>query len=111
MAMAGRKRARCRPSLYRPSGTMLEVATSDTPFLNNSSIRVPRIIASVMSDTKNSSKQMTLASSLKRLAMMVSGFFSPLRVFISSCTRFMKRWKCVRIFCLNGSASKKVSTR
>ncbi|MMZ71496.1 hypothetical protein D1872_349090 [compost metagenome] len=73
--------------------------------MNNSSIRVPRIMASVMSDTKNSSKQITLASSLKRLAMMVSGFFSPLRVFISSCTRFMKRWKCVRIFCLNGSAS------
>ena len=45
------------------------------------------------------------ASSENRLAMMVSGFFSPLRVFISSCTRFMKRWKCVRIFCSNGSAS------
>ncbi|MNH32409.1 hypothetical protein D3C79_928490 [compost metagenome] len=63
---------------------MLEVATSDTPFLNSSSIRVPRIMASVMSETKNSSKQITLASSLKRLAIRVSGFFSPLRVFISS---------------------------
>lgn len=29
----------------------------------------------------------------------------------SSCTRFMKRWKCVRTFCSNGSDSKKVSTR
>ena len=53
----------------------------------------------------------TRASVAKRLAMMVSGFFSPPRVFISSCTRFMKRWKCVRDFSLNGSASKKVSTR
>ncbi|MNR29381.1 hypothetical protein D3C85_1467640 [compost metagenome] len=90
---------------------MFEVATRVTPFLNNSSIKVPRIMASVMSETKNSSKQMTFASSEKRLAMTVRGFFSPLRVFISSCTRFMKRWKCVRIFCLNGSASKNVSTR
>ncbi len=38
---------------------MFDVATRVTPFLNSSSIRVPRIIASVMSDTKNSSKQMT----------------------------------------------------
>ena len=90
---------------------MLDVATRLTPFLNSSSSSVARIIASVMSETKNSSKQMTRASSAKRLPMMVSGFFSPLRVFISSCTRFMKRWKCVRIFCSKGSASKKVSTR
>ena len=44
-------------------------------------------MASVMSETKNSSKQITRASAAKRLAMMVSGFFSPPRVFISSCTR------------------------
>ncbi|MNG28588.1 hypothetical protein D3C84_1138700 [compost metagenome] len=79
--------------MYRPSGTMFDVATRVTPFLNSSSIRVPRIMASVMSETKNSSKQITRASVAKRLAMMVSGFFSPPRVFISSCTRFMKRWK------------------
>ncbi len=90
---------------------MLDVATRLTPFLNSSSSSVARIIASVISETKNSSKQITRASSAKRLPMMVSGFFSPLRVFISSCTRFMKRWKCVRIFCSKGSASKKVSTR
>ena len=62
-------------------------------------------MASVMSETKNSSKQITRASSAKRRAMMVSGFFSPLRVRSSSWTRFMKRWKWVRIFCLNGRAS------
>ncbi|MNC83244.1 hypothetical protein D3C75_1371000 [compost metagenome] len=52
---------------------MLEVATSTTPWPNSAWNRVPSSMASVMSETKNSSKQMTSVSPASLLAMSRRG--------------------------------------
>ena len=53
--------------------------------------RPARIMASVISDTKNSSKQITRASRAIFSAISVSGFFSPAKRFRSPWTRRIKR--------------------
>ena len=103
-AIVGRKRCRCKPSAYSWSGTMLEVAASVTPRANRPANRLPSSIASAMSVTANSSKQM-IRVSLAISAATISSGFSTLRWCLSrSCTAAMKRWKCCRRFSWNGRA-------
>ncbi|MOA63394.1 hypothetical protein D3C78_1891050 [compost metagenome] len=59
-AIAGRMRSRCRPPGYRSSGLKFEVVTKPTPLSNSATSSRCRIIASVMSATWNSSKQISL---------------------------------------------------
>ena len=50
------------PFLYSPDGSILDVATNVMPFLNSIVNKSPKIIASDTLETKNSSKQITIAS-------------------------------------------------
>ncbi|CSH83728.1 Uncharacterised protein [Vibrio cholerae] len=76
---------------YKSLGAIFEVATNTIPRLNKASNRVPRIIASVISETKNSSKQIMFASAQKRSATISSGSLTSDKVRNSSCTRYIKR--------------------
>ena len=71
------------------SGSTFEVATRVTPRSKSKPSSSPRIIASPMSDTKNSSKHSTLASSASASATSSSGLGVPARSLRSWCTRCM----------------------
>ena len=74
-----------------PAAATLEVATRVTPRRNSPSNSPPRIIASAISATKNSSRQRTRARRAIRCATSSSGWVRPLMLPSSACTRRMKR--------------------
>ncbi len=72
---------------------MFDVAASVTPRANSAANSVPRIIASAMSLTASSSKQITRACAAILSATSSSGFSRSRSAFRCSCTSAMKRWK------------------
>ena len=83
MSMKGRNSARFSPSLYRSRGARLDVATITTPSSNSRVNSRPRIIASAMSVTWNSSKHSSQDSSAIASAARWIGSRSGLPFFIS----------------------------
>jgi hypothetical protein len=90
-AMVGRKRSRCRPFLYRSCGLTFEVNTSATPRLSSAPNRPARIMASAISATNNSSKQITCDFFAIFSATPSSGDCMPFSALRSACTSCMKR--------------------
>ncbi|MNF92812.1 hypothetical protein D3C84_754680 [compost metagenome] len=76
-AMAGMKRSRLKPSAYNWSGGRLDVQTTTTPCSNITWNRRPRMIASPMSLTNNSSKHSTRTASDNSRANALSGSAVP----------------------------------
>ena len=82
-----------------------------TRLANSASSRRCRIIASVMSATWNSSRQIRRKRSEMLLPRCSSGSLVPAISASSRCTSRMNSWKCRRVFRCSGSAVKKQSIR